>query len=98
MPYSYIKFLNYCNKYLSKHPIIIYSDLISVFQINNDEIDNLINELVQFNLVQKIDKTSFVTTYKGRHVVSSYFIEWVLKNLIGTLALIVSIIALFRTF
>ncbi len=98
MPFSYIRFLNYCNKYLSKHPIITYSALISVFRINNDEIDNLINELIQLNLVQKVGRTSFITTYKGKHAGSSYLIEWILKNLIGSLALIVSIIALFRTF
>ena len=98
MPFSYIRFLNYCNKYLSTHPIITYSDLISVFRLNNDEIDNLINELVQLNLVSKVGITSFITTYKGKHAVSSFVTEWILRNLIGTLALIVSIIALFRTF
>lgn len=98
MPFSYIRFLNYCNKYLSTHPIITYSDLISVFRLNNGEIDNLINELIQLNLVSKVGRTSFITTYKGKHAVSSFIVEWILKNLIGTLALIVSIIALFRTF
>lgn len=98
MPFSYIKFLNYCNKYLSKNPFVTYSDLISVFRLNNDEIDNLINELIKLNLVTKVGRTSFVTTYKGKYIVYSYTVEWILKNIIAILALLVSIIALFRTF
>ncbi len=94
MPFSYIKFLHYCNKYLKAHSIILYSDLISKFRLNNDEIDNLVNELQNSNYVIKLGRTSFTTTYKGKYAVSSYFIEWLFTYFVSILALVLSIFSL----
>ena len=94
MPFSYLKFLNYCNKFLKTNSLINYSDLISKFKLNNDEIDNLVNELVKLNLVTKIGRTSFITTYKGRTAFYSFIMEWVFKYIVSVIALILSVIAL----
>lgn len=98
MPFSYLIFLKYCNKFLKTNSIIPYSELIPRFRLDNDGIDNLVNELVKLNLVTKVGRTSIITTYKGRTATYSYMMEWIFKNLIAVFALIVSVIALFRTF
>lgn len=94
MPFSYIKFLNYCNKLLTEKSMVTYSDLISKFKLNNDEIDNLINELEKSSLVYKIGRTTFATTYKGKHVLYSFIMEWLFKYIVSIIALIISIVAL----
>jgi len=97
MPFSYIKFLSYCNKLLKKQSLIAYSDLISKFRLNNDELDTLINELSKSNFVYKVGRTTFATTYKGQYVLYSFIMEWLFKYIVSILALIISIIALVVT-
>lgn len=97
MPFSYLKFLNYCNKLLKKNTIVYYSDLIKKFRLNNDEIDNVINELVSLNLVTKVGRTTFITTYKGKYAVSSYFIEWLFTYFVSIVALILSVVSIMVT-
>lgn len=94
MPFSYISFLNYCNKLLKQQSLITYSELIPKFKLNNDELDNLINELSASNLVYKISDNSFSTTYKGQHVLYSFIMEWLFKYVISIIALIISVFAL----
>ena len=94
MTFSYLNVLHFCNKHLITNPVVTYSDLIPKFKLNNTEINNLINDLLSLNLIIKVSDTSFTTTYKGKHAISSYFIDWFFKYIVSIIALIVSVIAL----
>lgn len=94
MDFSYFKFMNYINK----HKKIDWIDLTIDFKISKSEAREIVKRLRENGYISSVGDTGYLPTIKGKNFILDYFMRWLGINLIAILALIVSIIALIRTF
>lgn len=89
------KILKTINKYSDEVDIDIISDKVN---IPKDDFVEIVSNLHEEGYL-KFPKGGFVeTTNKGKTFISNCILSWLSKNIISILALIVSVIALIRTF
>lgn len=93
MDFSYIKFLNYFNK----NAVSTASNLCEIFNVTPAEADEIVF-ILHKNGYLYYYQNEYKTTYKGKHFILSAIFSFININIIDILALIVSIIALIRTF
>lgn len=98
MDYQTRKVLKYINKNSTKNFSLIR--LTYVFpNISKDYLIEIVNYLRQNKYIKYVGVNGYIKpTNKGKTYFSVACSNWILKNIIAILALIVSIIALFRTF
>ena len=92
MSFSYIEILLYCNK----HSPVSFSTIRDKFKMTSGEVHSLTNELKELGYIYYVGSTSFSTTYKGKTVIKSLICKWLFNNLLAIIAIIISIIALFK--
>lgn len=94
MDKSFNKFLNYINK----RKIVSLDELESKFKLSPYEAFEIITTLCKNEYIIPLGDDKYQATYKSKTYKKSSFLDWFYKNIIAILALIVSIIALLRTF
>lgn len=94
MDKSFYKFVNYINK----RKIVSLDELESKFKLNSYEAFEITKTLCKNEYIIPLGDDEYQATYKSKTYKKSSFLNWLYKNIISILALIVSIIALVRTF
>lgn len=92
MDFSYIKFLLYINK--KEH--VSKSELCKQFNITPSDAFKIFTYLKDNDYIVYASDTSCRSTYKGQHIIRVLFVNWLLKNFLSIIAIIISIIALFK--
>lgn len=92
MNLSYIKILLFCNK---NSPVPI-SSICNKFRLTRDQAHQLTTELKELGYVYFVGATSVSATYKSQTVIKSLIYKWLFNNLLAIVAIIISIIALFK--
>lgn len=92
MNFSYFKFMIYINK----HSPIHWLDLTSAFGITKTEAKETVNYLSANKYISPVGDTKYRSTYKGKHFIKSIFLDWIFNNLLAIIAIVISIIALFK--
>ena len=98
MDYKTLKVLNYINKNDSKN--FTLTKLIEVFpRIPKDHLIEIVNYLYQNKYIKYVGVNSYIKSKnKGKMFFYTSCFDWLSKNIIAILALIVSIWAFIRTF
>ena len=92
MPFSYIEILIYCNK----HSPVSFSTIRDEFKMTKNEVYSITTELKNLGYIYYVGDSSFSTTYKGRTIIKNMIFDWIFKNLLPVVAIVISIIALFK--
>lgn len=90
MSFSYIKILLYCNK----HSPVSFSTIRDEFKITSNEVRALASELKELGYIYYVGENSISTTYKARTIIKSLIYEWLFKNLLAIIDLIIASIGL----
>lgn len=88
-------------KYINKHNYMKFSiaELHKIFpDISKDYLIEIIHNLNKQDYIKFVGDCSIKSTNKGKTYFSSSRSNWISKNIISILALIVSILAFIRTF
>lgn len=86
-------------KYLNKHGSMTFSlaKLFKIFpDIDKDYLVEIIHNLNKNDYIKFIGDSSIKSTNKGKTYFYSLFINWLSNNLLAIIAIIISIIALFK--
>lgn len=94
MDYAYFKYIAYINKCKS----INVQELSDKFNLSTPETIEVIKVLCNNGYLYYCGDTKYSPTIKGKGFTNSYILSFINVNIIDILALIVSIIALIRTF
>ena len=92
MDFSYYKYLFYANK-KSK---ISRKQLQNDFNLDNNDTYNILNTLSDNGYIKFSYDVYYQPTYKGKHLIKSFITKWLYTNLLAIIAIIISIIALFK--
>lgn len=92
MDFPYYKYLIYTNK----QGKICRKDLCDKFNLNNNDVYNIINTLSDNGYIKFSRDVYYVPTYKGKHFIISLIAKWLFTNFLAIIAIIISIIALFK--
>lgn len=94
MDKSFNKFVNYINK----RKTISLDELEIKFNLTPYETYEIIKTLYKNKYIIPLGDDEYQATYKSKTYKKSFFLSWFSQNIIAILALIVSIVALIRTF
>lgn len=92
MDFSYYKYLYYV-KDLDKFS---YNNLCTKFNISRNDARNILQTLSNNGYIQHYQDIEYKVTFKGKHFVKSLLSKWLFTNLLAIIAIIISIIALFK--
>lgn len=92
MDFSYIKFLLYINK----NEKVSKSQLCKHFNITPSDAHKIICYLKENDYITFCGDTHFYSLHKGKHIIKFLLIDWLSKNALSIIAIIISIIALFK--
>lgn len=96
MDFNSLKILKFlCKNKNNRYSIISLCEQFP--KISKDHVVEVVNTLYKNNYIKYVTDTSIKVTNKGKTYFSVVFLNWISTNIIAILALIVSIIALFRT-
>lgn len=91
MDFSYFKYLPYINK----QDKISYKNICDKFGISKEDAKNILMTLARNDYLAHSADIYYKTTFKGKHFLKSIVLEWLFRNLLSIIAIIISIIALF---
>ena len=92
MPFSYIKILLYCNK----NSPVSSSTIRDKYKMTRNEVHALKSELKEMGYIYYVGDSSFSSTYKSKTIIKSLISQWLFNNVLAIIAIIISIIALFK--
>lgn len=92
MDFSYYRYLVYINI----EGFTTIEDMKSAFGLNTEDIQNILNTLIQNGYVRIYKNFMYFPTYKGKHFFLSKLCKWLYNNFLSIIAIIISIIALFK--
>lgn len=92
MDFVYLKFLLYIN---SKEKVS-KSELCKHFNISPSDAVKITSYLINNDYIVYAGDTYFRSIYKGKHIIFYIFVNWLYKNLLAIVAIVISIIALFK--
>ncbi len=92
MDKSFNKFL----KYINKNNIVSLDDFENKFKLNTYETYEIIKTLQKNNYIISLGDDEYQATYKSKTYKKSSFLDWIYANWLSIIAIIVSIIALFK--
>lgn len=92
MDKSFNKFL----KYINKNNIVSLDDFENKFKLNTYETYEIIKTLQKNNYIISLGDDEYQATYKSKTYKNSSFLDWIYANWLSIIAIIVSIIALFK--
>lgn len=92
MDFAYYKYLIYANK-IGK---ISRKNLKDKFNLDTNEACNILNTLSNNGYIKFSNDVYYISTYKGKHFMQSFIAKWLFNNLLAIIAIVISIIALFK--
>ena len=92
MDKSFNKFVRYFNK----HSEVSIDELRSVFKLELIETVEIIRTLSQNKYIISIGDNKYQSTYKAKTYIKSSLISWISNNWLSVIAIVISIIALFK--
>lgn len=92
MDKSFNKFVRYFNK----HSEVSIDELRSVFKLELVEAVEIIRTLSQNKYIISIGDNKYQSTYKAKTSIKSSLISWISNNWLSVIAIVISIIALFK--
>lgn len=92
MDFSYFKYLIYINI----EGFTTISDLQSAFNLKNEDIQDILNTLIKNGYVRVFKDFMYFPTYKGKHFILSSTFKWLYNNILSIIAIVISLIALFK--
>ena len=92
MDFAYYKYLIYANK-IGK---ISRKNLKDKFNLDTNEAYNILNTLSNNGYIKFSNDVYYIPTYKGKHFMQSLIARWLFNNLLAIIAIVISIIALFK--
>lgn len=92
MDFSYFKYLPYINK----QDRVSYKDICNKFGIVKSDAQNILITLAKNDYLKHSSDIYYKSTFKGKHFFKSILLEWLFRNLLSIVAIIISIIALFN--
>ena len=92
MSFSYYKYLFYINN----EGFTTVCDLQSAFHLNDEDIQDILNTLIKNGYVRVFKDFMYFRTYKGKHFIPSAICKWLYDNFLAIIAIIISIVALFK--
>lgn len=92
MNFSYYKYLIY----IVNHGFTHEEDLKRVFHLTSTDIKNILSTLENNGYILKVHNYMYYPTYKGKTFLLSAICHWLYNNVLSIIAIIISIIALFK--
>lgn len=92
MDFAYLKFLLYINK----KEKVSKSELCKHFNISPNDAVKIFSYLKDNDYIVYAGDNCCRSIYKGKHIISFILINWLYKNFLSIIAIIISIIALFK--
>lgn len=92
MDQSFNKFVNYINK----NKIVSIDDLETKFKLSPYEAYEIIQTLHKNKYIIALGDNEYQATYKSKTYKKSSFLTWLYNNWLSIIAIIISIIALFK--
>ena len=92
MDFSYYKYLTY----ISKNGFTTKDDLKRVFHLCSDDVNEILNTLKENGYIIVLQDYMYYSTYKGKTFLPSALFSWIIQNFLSIIAIIISIIALFK--
>lgn len=92
LDFSYLKYLLYANKQNK----ISRKLLCEKYNLSNNDAHNILSALLNNGYIRCSSDVYYVPTYKGKHFIGSFIMKWLSNNLLAIIAIIISIIALFK--
>lgn len=94
MDFSYFKYLPYINK----QDKISYKQICNKFSVDKTDARNILITLAKNEYLTHIGDTYFKSTFKGKHFIKSLVAEWLFKNLLAIIDLIIAILGVVIAF
>lgn len=94
MDFSYYKYLRFINK----QPKVTYQDLVDRYKLDKLDSRNILITLARNEYLTHIGDTYYISTFKGKHFIKSLLAEWLFKNLLAIIDLIIAIFGLVIAF
>ena len=82
--------------YINNKKVIHYLDLCIKFNVSELEAKEITHLLNVNGYIFSNDNIEYLPTHKGKHFLSSFIANWLFNNLLAIIAIIISIIALFK--
>ena len=92
MDFSYFKYMFYINK----HKNINWTDLCIDFKVSKPEAREIVKYLRDTGYISNVSDTRYISTIKGQKFFTTFISQWLLNNLLAIIAIVISIIALFK--
>ena len=89
---SFYKFL----KYINKKKIVSLDEFIKHYNLDVYEAYEIIKILCKNQYIIAIGDNKYKATYKSKNHLKSSFVAWLINNWLSIIAIIISIIALFK--
>lgn len=94
MDFSYYKYL----KFINKQPKVSYHNLADKYNLDKQDARNILITLAKNEYLAHIGDTYFKSTFKGKHFIKSLVAEWLFKNLLAIIDLIIAILGVVIAF
>jgi len=82
--------------YINKHQKVSWVELADYFKISKADAREIVSALKEQEYISYIGDTKFVPTIKGKTFLKSFILNWLFNNVLAIIAIIISIIALFK--
>lgn len=92
MDFSYYKYLFYIKK-LDK---VSYKELCNQFGLSKNDAQNILQTFSSNEFIKFYGDTYYTVTFKSKYFIKSFIFKWIFNNLLAIIAIIISIIALFK--
>ena len=92
MDFSYFKYMFYINKRKN----ISWTDLCIEFKVSKSEAREIVKSLRETGYISPVNDTCYIPTLKGKNFFKTFIGQWLLNNLLAIIAIVISIIALFK--
>lgn len=94
MDFSYYKYL----KFINKQSKVSYHDLVNKYSLDKQDATNILVTLAKHEYLRRIGDIYFQSTFKGKHFKRSLIFEWLFKNLLAIIDLIIAIFGVIIAF
>ncbi len=94
MDFSYYKYL----KFINKQPKVTYHNLVDRYKLDTLDARNVLITLAKNEYLTHIGDTYYISTFKGKHFIKSLVSEWLFKNLLAIIDLIIAIFGVIIAF